>query len=129
MCACSFKRKDLWLRLNCNKSHLSDTKFSSVASPLKGHHSTTLTCAIYRRVSSQFREPRVGGFWEEGLAIFFDLSLFFDAFWKQRLLKMLILALYNSKDLPLAAKDRKINTPVNNRKIKLNIFQTKSYRD
>ena len=52
----------------------------------------------------------------------FDLSLFFDAFWKQRFLKMLILALYNSKDLPLAAKDRKMNTPVNNRKIKLNIF-------
>ena len=29
-------------RLNCNKSHLSDTKFSSVASSLKEHHSTTL---------------------------------------------------------------------------------------
>ena len=84
---------------------------------------------IYRRVSSQFRESRVGVFWEESLTIFFDLSLFFDAFWKQRFLKMRILALYNSNDLPLAAKDRKMNTPVNNRKIKLNIFQTKSYRD
>ena len=29
-------------RLNCNKSHLSDTKFSSVASSLKEYHSTTL---------------------------------------------------------------------------------------
>lgn len=29
-------------RLNCNKSHLPDTTFSSVASPLKRHHSTTL---------------------------------------------------------------------------------------
>ena len=56
------------------------------------------------------------------MTIFFDLSLFFDVFWKQRFLKILILALYNSSDLPLAAKDRKMNTPANNRKIKLNIF-------
>ena len=48
----------------------------------------------------------------------FVLTVFFAAFGEHRFLKVAILALYSSRDLLLAANDRKINRPVNNEQIK-----------